>query len=187
MQYLHAVVYALGRASLMATYFSYLGAIFGFHHYGKLAGGGLLVAATVALLQYPLLSATLGSLGGDFTGSNSVVLERGKSVVLEMGKSKIRRSSPLSLRRFATQGLVPLRWRWDRLLLARLWLCNDFCFFYLISEDCSSSTGSLLVAATVALLQYPLLSATLGSLDGDFTGSNSVVLEECKSSIRRVF
>jgi len=31
---------------------------------------------------------------------------------------------PVSL---ATQGLLPLRWRWDRLLRARVWLCED-CF-----------------------------------------------------------
>jgi len=42
--------------------------------------------------------------------------------------------SPPSLRRFATRSLLPLRWRWDRLLLARVcvwlcdrvWLCEDF-------------------------------------------------------------
>jgi len=33
--------------------------------------------------------------------------------------------SPPSLCRFATQGLPPLRWRWDRLRLARVWLCED--------------------------------------------------------------
>jgi len=37
----------------------------------------------------------------------------------------VSRSSPPSLRCFATQGLLPLRWRWDRLLLARVWLCED--------------------------------------------------------------
>lgn len=73
-QYAMAVFYSFGRAALMASYFSYLGATFGFYHYGKLAGGGLLISATVSLLQYPLLDTTLGWLGGDFNTVNYIFL-----------------------------------------------------------------------------------------------------------------
>ena len=48
-------VYAVGRVGQWLSYFAFVGSTFGFRHYGKLAGGGLLVQAMVSLLQYPLI------------------------------------------------------------------------------------------------------------------------------------
>ena len=53
------VTYAVGRVGLWASFFAFCGATFGFRNYGKLAGGGLLFASLVALLQYPLLHLSL--------------------------------------------------------------------------------------------------------------------------------
>ncbi|CAK0884955.1 unnamed protein product, partial [Prorocentrum cordatum] len=62
--------YGISRVSIWAAYFSYVGTIFGFSNYGKLAGGGLFFAAFVSLLQIPLLHLTLIFFGGDFTFVN---------------------------------------------------------------------------------------------------------------------
>jgi MFS family permease len=72
--YVTSVLYAMGRVSLWATYFSYVAAVFGFSHFGKLVGGGLLLGACVSLLQYPLISLTLQMWGGDFTPVNVIFL-----------------------------------------------------------------------------------------------------------------
>ena len=58
-QLLTCVLYSVGRVGLWASFFSFIGATFGFRHYGKLAGGGLLVQSLFCLLQYPLLALTL--------------------------------------------------------------------------------------------------------------------------------
>jgi len=71
-QYVMAVLNAISRVSLWSCFFSYTGATFSFYHFGKLAGGGLLLAATVSLLQFPLLDLTLGPFEGDFTFVNAL-------------------------------------------------------------------------------------------------------------------
>eukprot|EP00448_Togula_jolla_P019723 CAMPEP_0170574580 /NCGR_PEP_ID=MMETSP0224-20130122/3377_1 /TAXON_ID=285029 /ORGANISM="Togula jolla, Strain CCCM 725" /LENGTH=447 /DNA_ID=CAMNT_0010897249 /DNA_START=24 /DNA_END=1363 /DNA_ORIENTATION=+ len=81
--YVACVLYAAGRLSLWASFFSYTGAYFGFVNYGKLAGGGLCFAATVSLLQYPLLDITLGPFEKNFDYVNSMFL--GISVMLYGG------------------------------------------------------------------------------------------------------
>ena len=65
-------VYAVGRVGQWLSYFAFVGSTFGFRHYGKLAGGGLMVQAMVSLLQYPLLALTLGAFDGDFTAVNAL-------------------------------------------------------------------------------------------------------------------
>jgi len=72
MQLVFAFAYSISRVSVWASFFSYLGAVFGFSNYGKLAGGGQLFAACVSLLQMPLLRLTLVRFGGDFTFVNSL-------------------------------------------------------------------------------------------------------------------
>merc|ERR1712232_981163 len=66
LHYVACVLYAMGRVSLWATFFSFMGGVFGFGNYGKLAGGGLFLSSCVSLLQYVLLSMTIEHLGSDF-------------------------------------------------------------------------------------------------------------------------
>lgn len=70
LQYVACIMYSMGRVSLWASFFAFLGATFGFVHFGKLAGFGLLLGGCLSLLQYPLLAITLGPLEGDFTFVN---------------------------------------------------------------------------------------------------------------------
>ena len=72
--YLSAIVYAVGRVSLWALYFSYTAHVFGFRHFGKLVGCGLTLAACFSLLQYPLLYLCIRVLDGDFTVANAIFL-----------------------------------------------------------------------------------------------------------------
>ena len=72
LNYLSAILYAVGRVSLWALYFSYTAHVFGFRHFGKLAGCGLTVAACISLLQYPLLYLCVRVLDGDFTVANAI-------------------------------------------------------------------------------------------------------------------
>ncbi len=65
-----ALLYAYGRVGLFATYFGVIAHAFGFEHFGKLVGLGTAIAASVSLLQYPMLDATLQNHGGDFTAAN---------------------------------------------------------------------------------------------------------------------
>jgi len=44
-------------------------------------------------------------------------------VLVLLASVRVGAFSPSSLRRFATRVLLPLRWRWDGILLARVWLC----------------------------------------------------------------
>jgi len=61
-----SVIYALARVSIGSVYFSFMGSVFGFANFGKLAGFGLLVASCLSLLQYVLLTVTLESFHRDF-------------------------------------------------------------------------------------------------------------------------
>jgi hypothetical protein len=72
-QFFTCFVYAAGRVGLWSSFFAYTGATFGFKHYGKMAGGGLLVQSLICLLVYPLLAATL-ALDRDFTMANALFL-----------------------------------------------------------------------------------------------------------------
>merc|ERR1711977_186131 len=69
-QVLTAVLYTIARVGIWATFFSFIGSLFGFANYGKLAGGGLFVASCFSLLQYLLLELTLGTFGADFAFIN---------------------------------------------------------------------------------------------------------------------
>jgi hypothetical protein len=60
------VLYAVSRVSIWALFFSFMGNVFGFGNYGKLAGGGLFIASCLSLLQYVLLSLTVSVFQGDF-------------------------------------------------------------------------------------------------------------------------
>mmetsp|Transcript_23947 Transcript_23947/g.80444 ORF Transcript_23947/g.80444 Transcript_23947/m.80444 type:complete len:459 (-) Transcript_23947:57-1433(-) len=64
--------YGIGRVCLWASFFSFVGAQFGFAHYGVLAGGGLAFAACVSLLQYPALQLTLEVFDSNFIYINAV-------------------------------------------------------------------------------------------------------------------
>eukprot|EP00306_Pavlova_sp_CCMP459_P015150 CAMPEP_0185209092 /NCGR_PEP_ID=MMETSP1140-20130426/63173_1 /TAXON_ID=298111 /ORGANISM="Pavlova sp., Strain CCMP459" /LENGTH=259 /DNA_ID=CAMNT_0027776841 /DNA_START=9 /DNA_END=787 /DNA_ORIENTATION=- len=66
------VLYSVGRVCLWAIMFSFVGAVFGFVHYGKLAGGALAFGAFLSLLQYAALELTLGPFEGNFTFVNTV-------------------------------------------------------------------------------------------------------------------
>mmetsp|Transcript_26092 Transcript_26092/g.66249 ORF Transcript_26092/g.66249 Transcript_26092/m.66249 type:complete len:292 (+) Transcript_26092:246-1121(+) len=68
-QYAACLLYSAGRVGLWASFFSFIGSTFGFKHYGKLAGGGLLVQSLFCLLQYPLLAVIL-SLNRNFDIAN---------------------------------------------------------------------------------------------------------------------
>jgi MFS family permease len=48
---------AAGRMWIFGIYFAHVGRVFGYQHFGTLAGLGLLVSSIVSLLQYPLLVA----------------------------------------------------------------------------------------------------------------------------------
>ena len=72
-QFFTCFVYAAGRVGLWSSFFAFTGATFGFKHYGKMAGGGLLVQSLICLLVYPLLAATL-ALDRDFTMVNALFL-----------------------------------------------------------------------------------------------------------------
>ena len=72
-QIITCILYAAGRVGLWASFFSFTGATFGFRHYGKMAGGGLLVQSLFCLLIYPLLAATL-AMDRDFTFVNSLFI-----------------------------------------------------------------------------------------------------------------
>jgi hypothetical protein len=71
--YLAALLYAYGRVGLFATYFGFIAHTFGFEHFGKLVGLGTAIAASISLLQYPMLDATLRNHGGDFTAVNGAL------------------------------------------------------------------------------------------------------------------
>eukprot|EP00928_Gymnodinium_smaydae_P042338 TRINITY_DN28525_c0_g2_i2.p1 TRINITY_DN28525_c0_g2~~TRINITY_DN28525_c0_g2_i2.p1 ORF type:complete len:468 (+),score=57.61 TRINITY_DN28525_c0_g2_i2:41-1444(+) len=66
LQYIMSALYAMYRVSIWAAFFSFVGNVFGFANYGKLAGGGLFVASCVSLLQYVLLDLTLGAFNNNF-------------------------------------------------------------------------------------------------------------------------
>merc|ERR1711985_165297 len=70
LQFVTALLYTIGRVGIWATFFSFDGSLFGFHNYGKLAGGGLFVASCFSLWQYLLLELTLDSFEGDFAFVN---------------------------------------------------------------------------------------------------------------------
>ena len=72
-QILTCLLYASGRVGLWASFFAFTGATFGFRHYGKLAGGGLMAQSIVCLLMYPLLAATL-ALERNFAFVNGLFL-----------------------------------------------------------------------------------------------------------------
>jgi MFS family permease len=74
LQYLTAVLYTVGRVSIWAAFFSFNGQVFGFKHYGKLAGGGLFIASCFSLIQYPLLALTLGPFKDDFRYVNTLFI-----------------------------------------------------------------------------------------------------------------
>ena len=58
------VFYSIGRMTAFGTFFANIGKRFGYSHYGTLAGVGLLISATVSLLQYPLIETV--AKGGEF-------------------------------------------------------------------------------------------------------------------------
>ena len=49
------ICYAIGRVGTFGMYFTSIGKRFGYVHYGRLAGLGLLISATTSILQYPLI------------------------------------------------------------------------------------------------------------------------------------
>jgi len=61
---------------------------------------------------------------GGVAGRVAQRLDWGLSKVSNLA-ARVGTFSPRSLCRLATQDLLPLRWRWDRLLLARVWLCEN--------------------------------------------------------------
>jgi len=65
-----AILYTLGRVSAWPAFFAFMGIVFGFKHFGKLAGGGLLVASCLSLVQFPLLSLTYTVFDGEFEAVN---------------------------------------------------------------------------------------------------------------------
>merc|ERR1719456_1885365 len=67
---LACVLYTMSRVSLWANYFSFIGGIFGFKNYGKLAGGGLFVSSCLSLLQYLFLELTIRVFDGSFAYAN---------------------------------------------------------------------------------------------------------------------
>mmetsp|Transcript_4972 Transcript_4972/g.15842 ORF Transcript_4972/g.15842 Transcript_4972/m.15842 type:complete len:693 (-) Transcript_4972:301-2379(-) len=76
-----SIIYAAGRVSLWATFFSYCGAVFGFVHYGKIVGLLMMLASSFSLLQYPLLDlaiskndASLSNSSSDFTMPNALFI-----------------------------------------------------------------------------------------------------------------
>ena len=48
--------YGVGRMIVFGMFFTNVGKRFGFHHYGTLAGLGLIISAIFSLLQYPLIT-----------------------------------------------------------------------------------------------------------------------------------
>ncbi len=49
----------MGRVGLWASFFAFTAATFGFKHYGKLVGVGMLIQGCTGLLKYPLLAVCL--------------------------------------------------------------------------------------------------------------------------------
>ena len=49
------ICYSIGRVGTFGMYFTSIGKRFGYVHYGRLAGLGLLISATASILQYPLI------------------------------------------------------------------------------------------------------------------------------------
>ena len=99
-QVLTCILYSAGRVGLWASFFSFVGATFGFRHYGKLAGGGLLVQSLFCLLQYPLLSITL-AMDRDFRFVNALfcVLTAAQfATILGLHRDHLRRLSPVVTR-----------------------------------------------------------------------------------------
>ena len=70
--YFGSLAYAIGRVTLWALYFAYMAHVFGFRHFGKLAGCGMTLAACLSLLQYPLLYLCVQVLDGRFVVANSI-------------------------------------------------------------------------------------------------------------------
>ena len=59
-QYVTCIVAAMGRVGLWASFFAFTAAKFGFKHYGKLIGTGMLIQGCSGLLKFPLLLLCLG-------------------------------------------------------------------------------------------------------------------------------
>eukprot|EP01026_Neomeris_dumetosa_P012396 TRINITY_DN14322_c0_g2_i2.p2 TRINITY_DN14322_c0_g2~~TRINITY_DN14322_c0_g2_i2.p2 ORF type:complete len:203 (-),score=5.16 TRINITY_DN14322_c0_g2_i2:353-925(-) len=65
-QWVTLIVWSVSRFALNSSYYSVMGSIFGFTHFGKLVGVKSFFTALFSFLQYPLLLLVVYQFGGDF-------------------------------------------------------------------------------------------------------------------------